>query len=292
MSRTRASLITAVVLVVLGIAASRFVPTQAAWNDTAFFTATASTGTWVGNGDISDGGISVGNTTTVISDIAWTVSSPTQFCVVVTVTGTSPTPQPWQLDVDLAQPPFNGVTVNDVSIQRGETAPGPDNTMIVTGTMRPGKPFNRNNNNSPITNTQEAFPRLCVSDAPLAQGDSSWYTVTVTEGTGTNWSPTLACLTVTVTTNVADLALNPFFYAWQTTLSLAPALDRITSAGGTPDAVEWTPNAGGSNFDTAPTIYNPVQPSYAITSGTDTAIRGQGSGDETATVIACVRDFG
>ena len=50
MSRTRASLITAVVLVLLGIAASQFVPTQAAWNDSAFFTATASTGTWMGNG--------------------------------------------------------------------------------------------------------------------------------------------------------------------------------------------------------------------------------------------------
>ena len=189
MSRTRASLITAVVLVVLGIAASQFVPTQAAWNDSAFFTATASTGTWMGNGDISDGGISVGNTTTAITDISWSITSPTRFCVVVTVTGTSSTPQPWQLDVDLTRPPFNGVTVNDVSIQRGETAPGPGNTMIVTGTMRPGRPFNRNNNNSPITDAQEAFPRLCVSDAPLAQGDPSWYTVTVTEGTGTTWSP-------------------------------------------------------------------------------------------------------
>ena len=274
----------------MGLAASRFIPTQAAWNDTAAFTATAST--WPGNVDISNGGITTGNTTTVISDISWSVTSPTRFCVDVTVTGTSSTPQPWQLDVDLTQPPFNGVSVSQVTVQRGQSAQGPGNTMIVTGTMRPGRPFNRNNNNSPITNTQQAVPRMCVTTTTPAQGDPSWYTVTVTQGTGNNWTATRACLTVTVTTNVTDLALNPFFYAWQTTLSLAPALDRITSAGGTPDAVQWTPSAGGSNFTTTPTTYNPVQPSYAITSGTNTAIRGQGSGDETAIVTACVRDFG
>ena len=160
MSRTRASLITAVVLVVLGIAASQFVPTQAAWNDTAFFTAAASTGTWLGNGDISDGGISVGNATTVISDIAWTVPSPNRFCVVVTVTGTSSTPQPWQLDIDLTRSPFNGVSVADVTVRRGEKAQGPGDTMIVTGTTRAGRPFNPRSNNTPITDAQEAIPRL------------------------------------------------------------------------------------------------------------------------------------
>ena len=290
MSRARTSVLIAAVLTLLGLAASRFIPTQAAWNDTASFTATAST--WQGIVDVSDGGISVGNTTTVISDIAWTITSPTRFCVVVTVTGTSSTPQPWQLDVDLARSPFNGVGVNDVSIQRGQVAQGPGNTMIVTGTMRPGRPFNQNNNNSPITNAQQASPRMCVTTTTPAQADPSWYTVTVTPGTGPTWSATTACLTVTVTTNVTDLALNPFFYAWQTTLSLAPALDLITSVGGTPDAVEWTPTAGGANFTTTPATYNPVEPSYAITSGTNTAIRGQGSGNETATLTACVRDYG
>ena len=290
MSRTRTSVLIAAVLTLLGLAASRFIPTQAAWNDTAAFSATAST--WQGIVDVSDGGISADDTTTVISDIAWSITSPTRFCVAVTVTGASSTPQPWQLEVDLSRSPFNGVGVNEVSIQRGQAAQGPGNTMIVTGTMRPGKPFNQNNNNSPITNMQEASPRMCVTTTTPAQGDPSWYTVTVTQGTGTTWSATTACMTVTVTTNVTDLALNPFFYGWQTTLSLAPALDRITSAGGTPDAVEWTPGAGGSNFDTTPTTYNPVQPSYAITSGTNTAIRGQGSGNETATLTACVRDYG
>ena len=125
-----------------------------------------------------------------------------------------------------------------------------------------------------------------------AQGDASWYTVTVTQGTGSDWTPTRACLTATIATTVTDLALNPFFYAWQTTLSLAPALDLITGAGGTPDEVRWSPGAGGNNFTTTPTVYNPVQPTYAITSANNTAIRGQGSGDETATVRACVRDFG
>ncbi|MGA7759847.1 MAG: hypothetical protein WCA57_18555 [Ilumatobacteraceae bacterium] len=292
MSRTRAALITAVVLVVLGIAASQFVPTQAAWNDSAFFTATASTGTWTGNGDISDGGISVGNTTTAITDIAWTVNSPTRFCVEVTVTGTSSTPQPWQLDVDLTRSPFNGVTVNDVTVQRGQKAQGPGNTMIVTGTMRPGRPFNPNNNNSPITDAQQALPRMCVTTATPALGDPSWYTVTVTQGTGRNWRARRACLTVTVTTTVTDLASNPFFYGWQTTLDLAPAFARITGAGGTPEAVTWSPGpSGGSNFTTVPTTYDPVQPTYAITSGPNLAIRGQGSGSETATLTACVRDY-
>lgn len=289
--RARSSVIV-VVLALLALAASRFVPTQAAWNDSAAFTANVSTGTWQGNGDISDGGITAGNGTTVISEIAWTVPRTNRFCADVTVTGTSSTPQPWQLSIDLTRSPFNGVSVDDVTVRRGEKAQGPDDTMIVTGTTRPGRPFNPRSNNTPITDFQQATPRLCVSNATPAQGNPSWYTVTVTEGTGGDWTATRACLTVTVTTTVTDLALNPFFYAWQTTLDLAPALDRITSAGGTPDAVDWTPSAGGSNFDTTPTIYNPVQPSYAITSGDRTAIRGQGSGDETATVTACVRDFG
>jgi hypothetical protein len=54
-------------------------------------------------------------------------------------------------------------------------------------------------------------------------------------------------------------------------LDLTPALTRITGAGGTPDAVEWTPAPNG---------------------GPDLALRGQGSGDETASVTACVRDSG
>ena len=110
MSRFRTSFIIGAVTAVLVVAATQIIPTQAAWNDAAAFTATASTGTWQGNGDISDGGISVGNATTVISDIAWTVTSPTRFCAVVTVTGTSSTPAPWQLNVDLTRSPFNGVS--------------------------------------------------------------------------------------------------------------------------------------------------------------------------------------
>lgn len=292
MSRARSSVVIVLGIALLTLAATRFVPTQAAWNDTAAFTADVSTGTWQGNGDISDGGISVGNATTVISDIAWTVPRTDRFCADVTVTGTSSTPQPWQLNVDLTRSPFNGVSVADVTVRRGQKAQGPGDTMIVTGTTRPGRPFNANNNNSPITDAQQAIPQLCVSNATPAQGDLAWYTVAVTEGTGADWTAARACLTVTVTTTVTDLALNPFFYAWQTTLDLAPALARITSAGGTPDAVDWAPNAGGDNFTTAPTVYDPVQPSYAITSGSRTALRGQGSGDETATLTACVRDFG
>jgi hypothetical protein len=292
MSRARIPFVIGAVTAALVVAAAQIIPTQAAWNDSAVFTATASTGTWQGDGDISDGGISVGNATTVISDIAWTVTSPTQFCAVVTVTGTSSTPAPWQLDVDLTRSPFNGVSAAAVTVTRGEGAQGPGDTLIVTGVTRPNRPFNSNNNNTPITDTQQAFPRLCVTTATPAQGDAGWYTTTVTQGSGRNWSNRRACLTLTVTTTVADLALNPFFYGWQATLDLTAALDRITSAGGTPDEVTWSPSAGGTNFDTTPTVYNPVQSSYAITSGSSTAIRGQGSGDETATVTACVRDFG
>jgi hypothetical protein len=282
----------AVVVALLILAAGQFAPTQASWNDAAAFRATANTGTWP-EIDLSDGGITVGNTTTVIGGIAWTITSPTQFCAVVTVTGTSSTPQPWQLDVDLTHPPFNGVGVSQVTVTRGRKAQGPGSTMIVTGTTRANRPFNANNNNTPITNTQQAFPRMCVSAATPPQGDPSWYTEAVTQGTGANWTATRACLTVTITTTVTNLALNPFFYGWQTSLDLAPALARITGAGGTPDAVTWSPGpSGGSNFTTAPTTYNPVQPSYAITSGPNLAIRGQGSGRETATLTACVRDYG
>jgi len=288
MNRAHASLIAAVLLL-LAAAVTQFMPTQAAWTDATAFTATASTGSWPG--DISDGGISDGNEFTDIDDIVWDPTSSTKFCTVVTVTGTSSTPQPWQLNVDLTQPPFNGVGINEIKVKGGEKAQGVGNTMIVTGTMKPNKPFDPISNNSPITNTQQAFPEMCVSKGTPAQGDPSWYTVAVTQGTGPDWSATRACLTVTVTTTVTDLALNPFYYAWQTNLDLAPALNRITSAGGTPASVQWSPgSAGGKNFDTTPTTYNPVQPSYAITSGTNTAIRGQGSGDETATLTACVRD--
>lgn len=282
---------------VLAITAGHLSPTQlrtqAAWNDTAAFAATASTGTWPDNGDISDGGIGSGNDSTAIDDLVWTQNNPNQFCTVVTVTGTSPTPQPWQLTVDLTQPPFNGIAINQINVQWGQKAQGPGNTMIITGTTSPGNPFNPTWNNSPITNTQQALPQICVYNGAPAPGDPSWYTVVVTQGTGANWSANRACLTLTVTTTVTDLALNPFFYAWQASLDLTPALNRITGVGGTPDAVQWSPNpAGGYNFTTTPTTSNPVQPSYTIVSGTTTAIRGQGSGDETATLTACVRDYG
>jgi hypothetical protein len=292
MSRSRIAALCLVALVATTAATTRLRETQASWNDAAIFAATASTGTWPGDGDVSDGGISEGNENTAIDDIVWNPTNPNQFCTTITVTGTSAIPEHWQLTVDLTRAPFNGVAWNQVNVQRGNGAAGPNNTLIVTGTTSPGNPFNPNWNNSPITNTQQAFPQLCVYSTSPSPGDPSWYTVSVTQGTGSQWSARRACLTVTATTTVTDLALNPFYYSWQTDLNLAPAIARIRSLGGTPDAVEWSPwPSGGYNFNTTPTIYNPVQPSYAITSGTTTALRGQGSGDESATLTACVRDY-
>lgn len=294
MKRVRRGMVVAAAVAAAVAVVTSVAPTRATWVDPMTSAVPMSSGTWAAPGPpIKQGGIAEGNEFTEIENIVWDTLGANSFCTTVHVTGASATPQDWRLTVDLDSVPFRGFTAGQISIQRGVGTAGPDNTLIVTGKRSNSHaPFNVNSNNTPITNQQHLTVQLCMYWGPTPQGDPSWYTTQVTQGAGTDWSNTRACMTLTVATTQTDLAVNPFYYGWMATLDMSAAIARIQGSGHTVDQIIWPgvyPN--GSDLTSSPGPGSNPSGSYALTSGTPTALRAQGSGRETATVVACAVDY-
>ena len=302
--------IVATVLALIGIvgAAASVDVTSAAWTDDAHFSAAVSSGQWgpttttsttttttttvppVLPGD-PNGGISSGNTDTVISGIVWSLNGSKQFCTEVRITGASSTPKPWQINIDLTQAPFYGVGTGGVQTNStGVITVVNSQKLKITG----NGPYNWNwdprQNNTPITNAQTALLTICVYNAPVPPpAPASTYTVTYANGP---WTDTQACVTATITTTRHDLATYPFYYGWSVPLDLVAAKARITSVGNTLNFVSWNPYPNGPTDGWAtPESFSPPLDSYTYTSGFNTALRAAGGGADTRTVTACVNGY-
>lgn len=265
--------------------------TQGAWVDQVHVAATAAAGQWVTAPVVPPPPILGGNQDTVLKGTDWLITGTPNdsFCVDVTITGASATPQPWTLVLRLDRAPFNGSAVSGIHYQGSNqvqiaAVPGDPSQARVTGVSSAGNPWNANWNNALLTSSQSLTIRLCDSSPGVpALGDPSWYTVSVAQGT---WTPTLACLAITVTATTGND--NPFYFGWVADLSLVSAKNHITGSGKTVNYVSWTPDpSGGFQFLTTPSTYNPVADSYHIASGRMTAIKTGGH----TTITACVNGF-
>ncbi|GAA2518534.1 SipW-dependent-type signal peptide-containing protein [Rarobacter incanus] len=283
------SALAAIVAVVVGVRT-----TSAAWNDQAHFAAPVTAGTWdtIRAADV----MQPGNSNTQTGPGAWTVpaapESSHEGCVQFNVTGTSATPEVWEVHADLTKPPFAGMSGSGGFYNPGPvqttigTLPGDSTTLVLRGVSNGGSTWNAEYNNKYLTSSQTINVKICSSSLPVpAQGNSNWTTIAVTHGT---WTDTQACLVVTVTGTVTDTDANPFYFGWTYALDMTPAKQRITGAGKTVNYVGWVPSVGDGGNDwsigLAPAHNNPVANTYTVTSKRTTAVRGTG----TVTVTACV----
>lgn len=282
-------------LLALGIGATASSTTTAAWTDPAHFTTAASAGYWGSTTNPSDVVMVPGNEYTEITGTQWNVAAAPgnlDFCVTITITGTQPDPQQWELRADMSLPPFNGMTGTSGMYYGGSTQvafsnPADDPSTLVIRGVGSGDPWNANWNNSLLTDQQTLQVTICVSYAPVpAAGDHSWYqTQQAPSGT---WTDTLACVRLDATGLVTDLEANPFYFGWTANLDLTAAKAHITAAGKTLNYVSWSPSpSSGYQFTISPTTTSPPQDSYIIDSGRMTALRGT----NTTGIIACVHGY-
>lgn len=230
--------------------------------------------------------VSPGDNTTQ-EDVTWTspANPASQVCTTISVRGQSATPAPWSVTLNLSGAPFYGASFlyytgsTQVSFQH---APG---SATVTG-VGSGSPWNSSWSNSTLTSAQTLTFTVCgyPAGAPSVQ-DDSWRSVSQSmQGT---WTPTLACVAVTVTGTV-DPAVNPFFFGWQANIDLTGAKQHIVDSGRTVNYVSWDPwPSGGYQFTHDPASSNPIADVYSITSGTMTAVRAGSS----QTIVACVHGY-
>lgn len=269
------------------LALTAVVPTTAAWTDSVHVSAESSSSTWAAPPVNNPGDVVSPGDSTTLEDVAWT-SPPnpnSQVCTTISVRGQSATPAPWSVTLNLAGAPFFGASflyytgATQVAFQY---SPG---SATVTG-VGTGSPWNPSYSNSTLTSAQTLTFTICgqPAGAPTVQ-DASWRSVSqVMQGT---WTPTLACVAMTVTGTVDPVAY-PFFFGWQANLDLTGAKQHIVNSGRTVNYVSWNPApSGGYQFSTDPAATNPVADVYAITSGTMTALRGTSS----QTITACVYGY-
>lgn len=308
---TKRPRIVATVLVLVGLVATAASVdvTRASWNDEATFGAGVSSGQWETTTTSTtttsttttvpsppppanaNGGISAGNADTVISGITWSLSGSRQFCAEVRITGRTSTARPWQINVDLTQAPFYGVSPSGVQTNStGVITTVSTQSLRITGNGPFTWQWDPRQNNTPVTNSQTALLTICVYNAPVPPPAApSTYTVTYANGT---WTTTEACVVATITTTRHDLASFPFSYGWSIPIDLTAAKAKITSVGNTLNYVGWTPYPNGPTDGTAtPSTFSPPLDSYTFTSGFDNALRAAGGGADSRTVTACVFGF-
>jgi hypothetical protein len=223
----------------------------------------------------------------VIGAIDWSLSTARQACTVVKVKGIDSTPRHWALRIDLGSSPWNGTPANHISINgTGTLVIESPTSVLITGRTHGGG-WDPRTNNTPITSAQTALITVCDYNGPVPPpANPSWYTVATTQGT---WTDTQACLLVTATTTLTNLAANPFFYGWTTVVDLTAAKARISGAGRTLNYVGWSPYANGqTDFAASPSTYNPPLDNYTITSGFNLALLAQGGGRNSTSFTVCV----
>lgn len=299
--RTLGVLLTVVVLAGLGGAA------WAAWSAKVTVTAGVSSGTWTTSPtptpsnspestttpNASTGIITVGNTTTTMSDVTWTdfsgnaltpgtsASNPgRQTCALVQVRGTGATASPWRLDVDISGAPFYGENPGFVYDGAWALSQSDSSTVTLTGT-------------SSLTSAQSVQVRLC----------NYWIHTSVPSTTTGTWTATTSdpqwnadssrvCQTVTIAGTATDLNTTPFYYGWDTTLDLGPAAELyLQRTGRQPDTTVFSPDpqygyayAIDGDSSGSGSWRNSFASTVRLSNGKTTALLGTGS----TSVTACV----
>lgn len=331
MTMTRRRVLAAILaaMAALGVAAAGTLsPTRAAWNDDAALTASVSAGAWQQSPDPepasptpdptetgAEGAIWPGEETTEIGTPQWVYSGDTSstgassatnpnmgVCATLTLTSTSSEWERWSLVVDLDQQPFNGQGATMWSAGQSQVTisqdPSSPSRLIITGTGS-GSPtdngweWNSSWNNAYLNTDHHITIKLCTSTTGVPpEADSSWYSVSTQNMT---WTDTQACVAITITGRVTDLAATPFYFGWTTTLDLTAAKQRITGAGKTLNYVGWTPSTQSSaesgevwGFRAIPNSTSERVPdSYQLSNGRSTSLRGTSQ----VTIQACVYGY-
>ena len=164
----------------------------------------------------------------MISGITWSLNGSRQFCTEVRITGGRRRRVPWQVNVDLTQPPFYGVSPSGVQTNStGVITVVNAQSLRITGNGPFTWHWDPRQNNTPITSSQTALLTICVYNAPVPPpAPTSTYAVTYANGT---WTTTEACVVATITTTRHDLASFPFSYGWSIPIDLTAAKAKITS---------------------------------------------------------------
>ena len=251
-SRTGSAAVLVLLLSTLGWATQ---PTSSAWTDPAFFTTSASSGSWQVAPVLAGPGVSVSSTWSAGS----VSSSGAVACATVTVSTTSATPIPWSFDLNLAVPPWNGqtsgysdnlgATLTDVGNDRYEVS-GTASWLLVSA----GQP---------------RVDTICNFSLPAipASASAGYYTVQTTRATGKEWTTDTACMVTTVTGN----GTQPFPFQWTASLDLSPAFARVTPTVG---RVQGGRSSWATTFTPA---LSPQQSSYVVASTLPSSISGTGS---------------
>ncbi|MFV0635040.1 hypothetical protein [Demequina sp.] len=267
-----------------GLVALLFAPTVtgANWADEAWFSARATAGRWDGGGTGGGGGIEPGNDGTIIVDVEWDISGPTQECGVVHVQTNSSVEVDWRLHVDTTVAPWNGVAASEVQVNSGGVKDnvGADEFEIV-GNSNPGAPFDPVSNNTPIVAGQEALVTICEYSAPgPAPVPDEFYGVTITEPTRDG---TQVCSTMTVQGKVDELEY-PFYYGWERDVDVQAMIDVLVDAGLTYTHVSFEPDPGSGYNYTVTALGGTM---YHVESNVGMALQG----DDSATVTVCAHGY-
>ena len=231
---------------------------------------------------VTSGGISAGDGSTVISDIAWNITTPREVCATVSVTGATSTKRDWAIRVNLATAPWYGSAPGQIAVDgTGVVAAESPTSILITGWSGNGR-FDPRSNNTPISNKETALVSICNAAAPVPPpADLSWYSTTQAP-TGV-WTADEACVALTVTV----VRASPFFSGWAAPLDLAAAKAHIVDSGGTPGYVDWSPNPdGAADFEVSPPTFDPPPDSFLLISGYDQALRL--SDAPSSSITACV----
>ena len=250
--RALRALTAAAALACLGMVVGALSQTSAAWQDDAGFTSGITSGTWTGAPILAGAGVSLSYTWTKIDPPTATGG---QVCAAVTVSTTSPSYVAWSFDLDLTQPPWNGVTSGYTVTGGGTGGYVAGNRYRVSGTADPS---------IGVSATDPTVQTICNPSLPPipASAAGGYYTVTTTRGT---WTGNTACLVTTVTGN----GKQPFYFLWTAPVDMSTAFARVNAT-----RVQMNP---ADPLVTISPALSTAQSTYTITPTWPAAIKGTGT---------------
>jgi hypothetical protein len=266
--RAATALVAALALLALVLASRSADDTSAAWNDNATLAVSLTAGTWSGgSGPVYPGA----DTTQFSTTITWDLKNATsgqQACFTANVTTASTTPVVWKVDLDLSQPPFNGVTGGfRLAGNNGWKYQLAYNTPVQGIAEITGKP----DANEPwvtVVAGQTRVVEVCNDNLPGAVQTPTAYSVSSAHGT---WTDSRACIDTTITGN----GTSQFYFAWQTTVDMSTAVARLAAAGHATNQWQYANNDWMTSHNTPATTASP--PTFNVVSAIASNLVGTGS---------------
>jgi hypothetical protein len=261
--------------------------TSAAWTDEVVAAADASAGHWQVQ-TAAPTPFEPGEPGSTLSAPTWSFGGDNTagFCGTLTVTSTSPSPQPWSVIIRLDQAPFWGASASQLWVEGslGVITQSPTDASRAVIRGNPATASVEIDVHTPLTMS------ICSGTGrPAPAGDPAWYTVT-SSASGV-WTRTLACVQTTVTGTV-DPAVYPYFFGWVASIDLSGAKAAVRAAGGTPTHVSWTPDSGGGyDFTFTPRPGTGTPGGVAAVYDLEGGVAGDLRGGTSFAVTACVNAY-